>query len=325
MKRHFAQAALALALVVWVAMPAAAVDRTSSEQRLSEQRAAVRSDVQADSQKVRLSKLLGMAVVDRTGKTVGTVKDVVLDTSSGRVHYAVLARGGFANVGEKLFAVPLSQLSLDAERNLVLAADKEQLDSTPEFENGRWPNWNEGRYRAQIDERYAVPPAPNAKFRRASDVMKTKVTDSHGGAIGDVQDMVVDLGASRIDYVLVKFDRAWTPDDKLVALPPSAFIATPTQRNPPAQAAAPPRNSPPVLAFESSEPTKGTASAVNPPGSIETRPPPIDPGSNANVRPLEPEPLKTTTSYADDENLVYKGERADLLKTPAFDTDELPK
>jgi sporulation protein YlmC with PRC-barrel domain len=270
-----------------------------------------------------------MRIHDPAGQGLGTIKDVILDTNTGRVHYAVLSLGGVMGIEEKLFAVPLSKLRPDAKGKFVLAVDKKQLEAAPAFDSGRWPNWNDAPVRARIDQRYGVQASDiNARFRRASDVLNTKVRDSHGADIGKVSDMVVDVGGSRVRYAVVKFDRAWNPDDKLVALPLGKLSdATTTPRQEPrTHVAAPPRNPAPVLAFESpSEATKGTASAVNPPGSMETRPAPIDPAQGAAVRRLERPPLKTTTSYADDEDLVYKGTREQLIDAPAFDTKQYPR
>ena len=64
---------------------------------------------------------------------------------------------------------------------------------------------------------------------------------------------------------------------------------------------------------------RSAASAVNPQGSLETRPLAIDPKAGATVQPLPHEPLRTTTSYADDEALVFKGTREELRDAPAFD------
>jgi sporulation protein YlmC with PRC-barrel domain len=226
---------------------------------------------------------------------------------------------------EKLFAVPLSSARLDDKGRLVVDVTKEQLKQTPGFDRKRWPDWNSSAYRAELEGRYGAPPAEaNARFRRASDLLKSQVRDKNLADIGDIKDIVVDLSKSRVHYVVAKFDRAWTPNDKLVALPMSALgaVATmpPPQRS--ADPSAPPRNPSSVLALETpSGPSKGTASATNPPSSVETRPPPIDP---LGVMAIPKKPLKTTTSYADDEDLVYKGTREQLLDAPSFDRRSYP-
>jgi hypothetical protein len=157
--------------------------------------------------------------------------------------------------------------------------------------------------------------------------MNVKIRDSHGADIGTVHDMVADLAHGKVEYVVVKFDRAWSPNDRLVAVSMDEFAdgAAFDRQAPDGHAAGTPRNPPPVLAFEGPpDPTRGTASAVIPPGGIETRPPALDPAQGAKPRPIEREPLETTTSYADDEGLVFKGSREQLGSAPPFDPHRYP-
>jgi hypothetical protein len=149
------------------------------------------------------------------------------------------------------------------------------------------------------------------------------------GDVGKVKDLVVDLVGSRVRYVVVDFYRAWTPNDKLVALPPTAFAdgaSTSAWQPPAAEGAGAPRNAPPALALVNpGEPTKGTASAVNPEESLATRPLPVDPNRRATIQALPHEPLPSTTSYADDEALVFRGAREGLHDAPAFDPAHYPE
>ena len=278
--------------------------------------AAAVSETRAATGTPSIGKLLGANVRDRTGASVGEVKDVVIDTDSGRAHYVVLASGGALGIGEKFHAVPLSRVRFDAKGAVTLDLAKADLTPATAFDSAKLRSTDVPRVGVASSPRDAG--SQNARARRASDVIKANVRDSHGGTIGKVDDLLLDAGGSRIERVVVRFDRAWNPDDKLIALPYSSFAdgATFTFKAPVAAGAAPPRNAPPTLALmnPSSEPTKGTASAVNPPGSVETRPP----AGVGAAAPLERQPLKTTTSYADDEGLVYKGTREQLRDAPAF-------
>jgi sporulation protein YlmC with PRC-barrel domain len=274
---------------------------------------------------VRASRLIGAGVRNEAGERLGSIGDLVVDTNTGRVHYAVLSYGGVAGAGERLFALPLPQLRRDGRRGLIVTMTRRELESAPAFDRGRWPNWNDDAYRAEVDRRFNANAAPqaNTRYRRATDVLQARVHDAHGADIGRIKDMIIDLEASRIRDVVVSFDRAWSPRDKVVALSMSALSdgATTAPVAPDAHAAAPPRSAPPVLAFESpTGQTKGTASAVNPPGSVETRPPAIDPGPLAKARPIERAPLRTTRSYDTDEDLVFKGTREDVARAPDFDS-----
>ena len=57
--------------------------------------------------------LIGNDVYNTRDEDLGDIKEIMLDTQSGRVAYAVLSYGGFLGMGEKLFAVPWSALRLD--------------------------------------------------------------------------------------------------------------------------------------------------------------------------------------------------------------------
>src|SRR5665647_2261044 len=55
--------------------------------------------------------LIGNDVYNQKDENLGDIKEIMLDVRSGRVRYAVLSFGGFLGMGEKLFAIPWSQLT----------------------------------------------------------------------------------------------------------------------------------------------------------------------------------------------------------------------
>ena len=80
-------------------------------------------------------------VVNLKGEKLGSIKELMLDIDSGKVCYAVLSFGGFLSVGEKLFAVPWSALTVDTENErIVMDADEERLKTAPGFDTDKWPN-----------------------------------------------------------------------------------------------------------------------------------------------------------------------------------------
>jgi hypothetical protein len=73
----------------------------------------------------------------------------------GEVEYAVLSFGGFLGLGDKLFAVPLTAMSLDREdKCFVLNVDKERLTDAPGFDKNHWPNWADPEFRSSITNYY---------------------------------------------------------------------------------------------------------------------------------------------------------------------------
>jgi sporulation protein YlmC with PRC-barrel domain len=84
--------------------------------------------------------ILGSSVVTPDGESLGDIRDIVLDPSSGRVSYCVVAFGGIAGFGRKLFAIPFNALGYDlAENEYVLDISKQRMLSAPGFDANRWP------------------------------------------------------------------------------------------------------------------------------------------------------------------------------------------
>lgn len=85
--------------------------------------------------------LIGSGVCNEDGEDLGSLKEIMLDTSSGKVCYAVLSFGGVFGIGSKLFAIPWSALKLDAEKkHFVLSMDKDRLNYMPGFDKDKWPD-----------------------------------------------------------------------------------------------------------------------------------------------------------------------------------------
>lgn len=172
---------------------------------------------------MRASELIGKNVTNPKGEGLGEIKDLVVDTTSGKVQYAVISFGGFLGLGDKLFAYPLEKFERTTERGkLVLNVDKESMKSAPGFEDKSWPNFTTGTYRGDVDKFYGTKSAP-ARFARATQILKGDVKDRANKDIGDIDDMVVSLPTGRVSYVVLEFDRAWNPNDKLIAMPMKAL------------------------------------------------------------------------------------------------------
>lgn len=101
--------------------------------------------------------LVSDVIENAHGEELGKLEHVMLDVPSGRVAYAVLARGGVLGLGAKLFAVPWEALGLDAKRGcLVLDMDGERLDEAPGFDADHWPSMADEAWAARVHEFFAL-------------------------------------------------------------------------------------------------------------------------------------------------------------------------
>jgi sporulation protein YlmC with PRC-barrel domain len=84
----------------------------------------------------RVSKLIGMVILNERNQRVGKVHNLILDLQAGRVVEVILAPGDFLETGSKLYAVPPQALHFGIERDtLFLKPAKHSLSRDVEASN----------------------------------------------------------------------------------------------------------------------------------------------------------------------------------------------
>jgi len=101
--------------------------------------------------------LIGNDVCNQNEEDLGDIKEIMLDVHSGQVAYAVLSFGGFLGMGERLFAVLWSALTLDTvNKRFVLGVVKERLNDAPGFDKDNWPDMHDPAWRNEIHTYYGT-------------------------------------------------------------------------------------------------------------------------------------------------------------------------
>lgn len=101
----------------------------------------------------------GTSVNNPAGESLGDIKDMMIDLSTGRVAYAVVEFGGLFGIGSKLFAVPMLALKQDAvNKCFVLDASKASLENTEGFDKDHWPNFADRTWQTKVHEHYKTSP-----------------------------------------------------------------------------------------------------------------------------------------------------------------------
>lgn len=110
-----------------------------------------------ESRLLSASTLAADDVYNLKGEKLGSIKELMLNIETGKVCYAVLSFGGFLSLGEKLFAVPWSALTVDTEnRRLVMDTDEERLKSAPGFDADHWPNMADSTWEKSVHAYYGT-------------------------------------------------------------------------------------------------------------------------------------------------------------------------
>ncbi|HVU25840.1 MAG TPA: PRC-barrel domain-containing protein [Opitutus sp.] len=121
------------ALGLWFAPGAPAAGHTSSNMPKNSHLPkngvrAARDDVDSSARAI-----VGQDVNSRSGTDLGEVKNLVVETHSGKVLFATITQGGFLGMGESLHAVPYSLLEVPQQGHgtITIDTDKATLDSGP--------------------------------------------------------------------------------------------------------------------------------------------------------------------------------------------------
>ena len=103
--------------------------------------------------------LTGDKVVNLQNEDLGKIEHLMIDLGTGRIAYAVLSFGGFLGMGDKLFAIPWSALTVDSvEKRFILKVDKELLKLAPGFDKEHWPNMADRAWGTHVFKYYGAKP-----------------------------------------------------------------------------------------------------------------------------------------------------------------------
>jgi sporulation protein YlmC with PRC-barrel domain len=129
--------------------------------------------------------LLGEDVCNCQDEDLGDIKEIMLDTQTGHIAYAVLAFGGWLGMGGKLFAVPWHSLTLDSNQHrFVLDCSKEQLQNAPGFDKHHWPDMASTAFATEIHSFYHAQQVPAGQRIASGSVMGPGTDTMQSGPAG---------------------------------------------------------------------------------------------------------------------------------------------
>jgi len=183
----------------------------------------------------RENKLIGKTVLSSDHQKLGKIETIIVDLESGRVLYAVVGSGGILGAGEKKFAVAPREFSETQGSDAHLNMDKAQLQAAPEFTKDISKDGELGKaeFVSSVYQYYGEHPwwegkaSANAgsfhNVHKADDVVGMKVRNVSNEEVGKVENVIIDLPAGRVLYVIFAPDRNMDAGDNLYAFPPNAF------------------------------------------------------------------------------------------------------
>jgi sporulation protein YlmC with PRC-barrel domain len=103
------------------------------------------------------TSITGTNVTNQKGESLGEIKDLMIDTDTGTVNYAVLSFGGFLGLGDKYFAIPFEAFTVNTTtEKFVLNVSKDRLENAPGFDKDNWPKTSDSKYWDNLYNHYGV-------------------------------------------------------------------------------------------------------------------------------------------------------------------------
>lgn len=107
------------------------------------------------------TSIIGDKVVNRKGQNLGKIHNLMINLRTSQVEYAIIEFGGFLGAGEKLFAIPFRELTVDEKEEVfVMDRDKDYLKDSPGFDAQHWPDTNDHAYFDDVNSYYHYPVTP---------------------------------------------------------------------------------------------------------------------------------------------------------------------
>ncbi|MEO6004351.1 MAG: PRC-barrel domain-containing protein [Opitutus sp.] len=186
----------------------------------------------------RAADIMRMNVRGTTGENLGKVDDLVVDTDSGDVVYAIVSTGGVAGMGDTLRAVPFSALDYTSERRDALTLKGGNLDkwrAAPVYQENQLARLADEAQGRQIYEYYgeawnAVParradqPTSATRNLRSAQALADADVRTGDRKIGHTEDLIVDKKTGKA-AVLIDPDDAFVGNTKKYVVPFSKLTA----------------------------------------------------------------------------------------------------
>jgi hypothetical protein len=108
---------------------------------------------------IAANQVAGTSVYNTAGDKLGSVEEVMIDKSSGRIAYAVLGFGGFLGIGNRHHPLPWSTLHFDTSLGgYVVDLDRSVLEGAPAYADNETPRWDDESWGRNVHDYYKAQP-----------------------------------------------------------------------------------------------------------------------------------------------------------------------
>lgn len=172
-------------------------------------------DKSSESRLIDANQIIGTLVANPQGKALGVIHDIVIKADDNKVSYVVLARGGFAGLGQTLHAIPLSEFTFpDGKVRLNLTPS--DLDKRKGFDDEHWPvaasrqGWQDDHAKEMkkddmADEHKDTINPTHLRAQRVSMLIGLNVIDKHAAQLGSLENFVLNTESGDLKYAIISY------------------------------------------------------------------------------------------------------------------------
>ena len=103
---------------------------------------------------IAADKVEGTTVYDAKGEKIGSIHQIMIDKTSGRVTYAVMSFGGFLGIGDKYHPLPWNMLTYDERLGgYIVNLDRERLENAPTYAEDELA-WSDPKFGTTVTDYY---------------------------------------------------------------------------------------------------------------------------------------------------------------------------
>jgi sporulation protein YlmC with PRC-barrel domain len=171
------------------------------------------------------SQFIGQDCKTQQGESLGKIQDFVVDLESGRILYGVVNSGGSAR------GIPATLMQA-AGNSITVQATKQQVNSAPVVPPGNTPQIGDISFATSVYQMFSQPMWFTATTQtgqsfgnphRATELANFQVQDSANQNVGTIQNVLLDINAARVAFLVLNASTLLGQANQLIAVPPNAF------------------------------------------------------------------------------------------------------
>lgn len=198
---------------------------------------------------LKAGQLTGMKVENMDGQQIGTIHNLILDTRTGELKYAVIGSGGFLGMRPTLRLAPSQVMTAATAKRDTLAVSvaTPRWKFAPTFKPSKLSSLAQSGSAREIADYFGQPTAgahpltvtgsengertnaaqPNLRF--ATDIIGSRVVNQKQEKVGEVLDLLVSFGHPRPSFAIISSSKlTWWAHE--YAVPLSALKSTDQNR-----------------------------------------------------------------------------------------------